>query len=81
MAWWYTHMPKFGMPMSKSKYILSDSNPWWKYNFDIEVKGQGHKEFINVRDTSYYGDTLTCQTEYDFIKGQKKLRPEHKAMS
>ena len=37
------------MPMSKSKDILPDSNSWWKYNFDIEVKGQGQ----NVRDTLY----------------------------
>ena len=31
------------MPMSKNKDILPDSNSWCKYNFDIEVKGQGHK--------------------------------------
>ena len=36
-------MPKFRMPMSKSKDILPDSNSWWKYNFDIIVKGQCHK--------------------------------------
>ena len=41
------------------------------YNFDVEVKGQGHTEFINVRDTSYHGDTVMCQTKYDFVKGQK----------
>ena len=28
----------------------------------IEFKGQGHTEVMNVRDTSYHGDTLTCQT-------------------
>ena len=33
-------MLKFGMPISKSKDILLDSNSCWKYNFDIEVKGQ-----------------------------------------
>ena len=33
-----------------------------KYNFDIGVKGQSHTEVMNVRDTSYHGDTLTCQT-------------------
>ena len=43
VSWWYDHMPKFCMPLSKSKGILPDSNSWWKYNFDIEVKGQGHK--------------------------------------
>ena len=59
------------MPMSKSKDILQDSNPWWKYNFDIEVKGQGHAEFMNVRNTSYHGDTLKCQTKYNYVKGQK----------
>ena len=69
-------MPKFGMLMSKSKDILP--NPLWKCNFDIEVKGQGHIEFMNVHDTSYHGYTLTCQTKYDYVKGEKKLRPEHK---
>ena len=32
---------------------------------------QGHTEFMNVCDTLYHGDTLTCQTKYDFVKGQK----------
>ena len=75
-------MPKFGMPMSKSKDILPDSNPCWKYNFDIEVKNQGHTEFMNVHDTLYHGDTLTCQTKYDCVKGQKNwglnTEPFHK---
>ena len=71
VSWWYTNKPKFGVPMSKSKDILPDSNPWWKYNFDIEVKGQGHAEFMNVRNTSYHGDTLKCQTKYNYVKGQK----------
>ena len=31
-------MPIFGMPMSKSKDILPDSNPWWKYNFILRSK-------------------------------------------
>ena len=35
----------------------------------------------NLRDTLYHGDTLTCQTKYDCVKEQKKLSPEHKAMS
>ena len=28
---------------------------------------------INVRDTLYHGDTLTCQTKYDYVKRQKSL--------
>ena len=28
---------------------------------------------INVLDTLYHGDTLTCQTKYDYVKGQKSL--------
>ena len=43
-----------------------------KYNFDIEVKGQGHAEFMTVCDTSYHGDTPTCITKYDYAKGQKR---------
>ena len=46
----------------KAKKILPDSNSWWKYNFHIDVKGQGHTEVMNACDTSYHGDTLTCQT-------------------
>ena len=42
-----------------------------QYNFDIEVKGQGHTEFMNVRNTSYHGDTLMCQAKNDYVKGQK----------
>ena len=59
------------MPMSKSKDILPDSNPWLKYKFDIEVKGQCHTEFMNVCKPSYHFDTLTCQANYDYVKGQK----------
>ena len=61
---------------------MPDSNPWWKYNFDIEVKGHGYKEFMNVHDTSYHCETLTCKTEYDYVKGQKSwgrnTKPCHK---
>ena len=30
--------------------------------FDNDVKGQGHTEVMIVNNTSYYGDTLKCQT-------------------
>ena len=40
-------------------------------NFDIEVKGKGHTEFMDVRDTSNHGGTLTCQTMYGDFIGQK----------
>ena len=36
---------------------------------------------INVCDTFYHGDTLTCQTKYDYVKGQKSLVLNTKAMS
>ena len=52
----YLNVIQFGVPMSKS----IDSNSWWKYNFAIEVNGQSHTAFINVRDTLYHCDTLTC---------------------
>ena len=41
-------MPKFGMSIYKMQRYLAR----FKYNFDIEVKGQGHSEFMNVHDTS-----------------------------
>ena len=61
-------MSKYGMSMSKSKDILPDSKTW-KKNIPLKFKGQSHTEFMNVRDTSYLGHTLTCQ--YDYVKGQK----------
>ena len=61
---------KISMPISKSKDILPDSNSWGELNFDIEVKRQCHTEFMNLRDTTYHGDTPTCQTKYDYVKGQ-----------
>ena len=56
----------------KSKEALPNSNSLSKYNFDIEVKGQGQTEFRKVCDTSYHGDTLTCITKYVDVKGQKR---------
>ena len=29
----------------RAKTIFPDSNSWWKYNFDIDVKGQGHRGY------------------------------------
>ena len=43
------------------------------YNFNIKVKGQGHTEVMNVSDTSYKGDTLMCQTMYDYVKGKRNV--------
>ena len=51
---------------------MPDSNSWWKYNFDIAVKGQGYTEFMYVGNTLYHGDTLMCQQSMTMsIKGQK----------
>ena len=50
------------MPMSKSKDDLARLKNGENTNFDIEVKGQGHTEVRNVRNTLYHGDTLMCQT-------------------
>ena len=59
------------MPMSKSKDDLARLKNGENTNFDIEVKGQGHTAVRNVRNTLYHGETLTCQTYYDYVKGQK----------
>ena len=37
-------------------------------NYD---KDEGHTEFMNVRDTSYHYEKRTCQTKYEYVKGQK----------
>ena len=59
----------------KEQIHFARLNSRWKYNdFDIEVEGQGHTELMN--------DTLTCQTMYDYVKGQKhwglNTKPCHK---
>ena len=77
----YARMQKFGMPMSKSKDILPDSNPFWKYNFDI------FRSKVKVIQSSWIYAThrtmvLTCQTKYDYVKGEKSwglnTKPCHK---
>ena len=56
----------------RAKTSCQIQNSLWKYNFDIDAKGQGHTEFMTVCDTSYHGDTPTCITEYDYAKGKKR---------
>ena len=69
VSWWYTHMPKFRMPMTKSEDILPDSI----HGENIILILRSKVKVINVRDTLYHGDTLMCQTKYDYVKGQKSL--------
>ena len=68
----------FRMPISKSKDILPDSI----HGENIILILRSEVKVINVRDTLYHGDTLTCQTKYDYVKGQKSLvlntKPFHK---
>ena len=40
-------------------------------NFNIDVKGLRHTECMNVHNTLYHGDTLTCQTKYDYVKDKE----------
>ena len=58
---------KYGKPMSNKKNSYGpDTKKCQKpYKFDLEVKVQGRIWIMNVRDTSYHGDTLTCQAKYD----------------
>ena len=42
-----------------------DTNPCKKnYNFDLEVKGQGHIKDLNVCDILPHGDITICQIQY-----------------
>ena len=62
------------MPVSKScQTQIHDET-----KFDIEVKGQGQTEGMNVRYTSFNGDTFTCKTQYEYVKGQKSCGPNTK---
>ena len=38
-------------------------------NIIFEVKSQGHTVVMSVRNTLYHCSTLTCQREYDYVKG------------
>ena len=62
-------MPKFDMLMSKSKTFCHTQIHGENIIFILRSK----VKVINVRDTLYHGDTLTCQTKYDYVKGQKSL--------
>ena len=33
---------------------------------------------MNVQNTLYHGDTLTCKTYYDYVNGQKSYGPNTK---
>ena len=57
------------MPMSKSKDICQTQI----HGENIIFIWRSKVKVINVHDTLYHGDTLTCQTKYDYIKGQKSL--------
>ena len=63
---------KFVMSMSKSKDDLGQTQIHGeKNNFDIEAKGQGHTDVMNVCDTLSLSKTLMCQIWYDYVKGQE----------
>ena len=46
------------------------------YDFDLEVKGQGHTEVMMVPDTSSHGDTPMCQIWYTYVKEQRSYSPD-----
>ena len=64
-----------------AKTILPDSNSWWKYNFDIEVKSQGHIEITNVCDTLYHPLMVidACAKYGKPMSIQKMFFPEQRA--
>ena len=60
VLWWYTNVPNLVcLYMSRNKDDLANS--WWKYNIDIEVKGQGHTEAMNyvIHSCAKYGMTMS----------------------
>ena len=57
---------KFGMPMSKSKDDLAQTQIHGGNKILIlRAKGQSNTEVMNLCDTLSYGDTLLCQIWYD----------------
>ena len=70
----------------RAKTVRQDSNSWLKYNFHIEVKGQGQTKVMNVRHTLYHGDTLPnilwlCNGRKVVTKKTKPCHQPYKLMS
>ena len=73
VAWWCIHVPNIGCLWQRTKKL------WPGHETDIfylEVKGQGHTEVINIRDTSSHSDTPICQIWYAYLKEQSSYGPD-----
>ena len=68
-------MPKFGMPICQRAKTSCQTQIHGENIILIlssKVKVRIHEcDTRNIRDTLYHGDTLTYQTKYDDVKGQK----------
>jgi hypothetical protein len=51
-------------------------SPLKKQLFDLEVKGQGPKKVITVRDTLPYGHPPTYQISLTYLERQKSYGPD-----
>ena len=79
VSWWYTHIYMYTPNIvclcqrANLRQSCQDTNSWWKYNFDIEVNGQGQTKDMDVRDTSSHMPYMVwlCQRT-------KKLGPKTK---
>ena len=48
--------------------------------FDLEVKSQGHRKVIMVRDTPPYGHAPTYQISLTYLERQKCYGPDNKIL-
>ena len=65
---------KYGMPMSNLTEVTGRTWRQYKaYNFDLDVKGQYRIRIMNIRDTSYYGDTPMYQILYANVNPKKGM--------
>jgi hypothetical protein len=74
--------PSVQQPISKEKNAMARTRKYYLKNqlFDLEVKGQGPKNVITVRDTPPYGHAPTYQISLTYLERQKCYGPDKKIL-
>jgi hypothetical protein len=67
--------------LERQKYYGPDKKILFKKQlFDLEVKGQGPRKVITVRDTLFYGLAPTYQISLTYLERQKYYGPDKKIL-
>ena len=67
--------PSVQQPISKEKNVMVQTRKYYlkKPLFDLEVKSQGHRKVIRVRDTPPYGHAPTYQISLTYLERNNYL--------